>query len=75
MVEVPLADVTASILKHVGQIGLWMQTIGIVAILWPMFEIASLMYHRKRMKEVYGIKKDMVRIEGKIDALLKKKRK
>ena len=73
MVEVALGDATTSILSRIGQIGLWLQALGVVVVLWIIFEIIALTYHRKRMKEIYKIKEDMGRIEGKIDRILEKK--
>ena len=73
MVEVALGDATTSIQSRIGQIGLWLQALGVVVVLWIIFEIIALTYHRKRMKEIYKIKEDMGRIEGKIDRILEKK--
>ncbi len=74
MVETGIGDATTRILSNVGQIGLWLQALGVIVILWIVFEVVALAYHRKRMKEVYKIKEDMIRIEGKIDRLLQRKR-
>jgi hypothetical protein len=70
MVEPTLGD----ILRYLGAWGNWLQALGIIVILWIVFELIALLYHRKRMKEVYAIKQDMKRIEGKIDRLLKRKK-
>ncbi len=74
MTEIGLGDATARILGSVGQIGLWLQALGVIVILWIIFEIVSVTYNHRRMKEVYKIKEDMVRIESKIDNLLNKKK-
>jgi len=58
---------------QVGQIGLWLQTLGVIVIAWIIFQIINFIINRKRMKEVYNIKEDMKRIESKLDAVLKKK--
>jgi hypothetical protein len=61
------------VITALGQVGLWLQTIGAIVILWIIFQIIAWKYNRKRMKEVYAIKDDMKRIEKKIDRLLDKK--
>ena len=70
-----LIDVPGSLISEVGKIGLWMQTLGLVVILWLFFEIVAFFINRKRMKEVYAIKHDMKRIERKIDQILASKSK
>jgi len=59
---------------EIGQIVLWMQAVGIVLIIWIIVQGAVFYFNRKRMREVYQIKKDMVRIERKIDKILSKKK-
>ncbi len=61
------------VITALGQVGLWLQTIGAIVILWIIFQIIAWKYNRKRMKEVYAIKDDMKRIEKKIDRILQKK--
>ena len=63
--------VLGEVITEVGQIGLWLQALGIVVVLAIVFQIISFFYNRKRMKEVHQIKQDMVRIEGKIDKIIK----
>lgn len=67
MVDPTITDV----LRDVGQIGLWLQALGVVVVLWIIFQVIAFWYNRKRMKEIYAIKKDMRRLEGKIDKILK----
>lgn len=62
------------IFGEVGQIALWLQAVGVVVILWMIFEGVAIYFATKRMKEIHVIKKDMARIEGKIDRLLSGKR-
>ena len=64
-------DVSNQLLQQVGQIGLWLQTLGLIVILWIIFQIVSFFINRERMKEVLAIKQDMDRIEKKIDSILK----
>jgi biopolymer transport protein ExbB/TolQ len=73
--EIP--EALSSLPGFIGELGsivLWLQAVGIVVVLWIVFEAFAFYYNRKRLKEVYTIKKDMERIEGKIDRILGKKR-
>ncbi|MEK6928596.1 MAG: hypothetical protein AABW65_01415 [Nanoarchaeota archaeon] len=59
------------VIKLVGGLALWLQALGIIVVLWIVFEIIMLSLNLKRMREVYAIKKDMKRIEAKIDKILR----
>lgn len=61
------------LVSEIGKIGLWLQAVGLIVVAWIIFSIIDLLINRKRMKEVYKIKKDMKRIEGKIDKILAKR--
>ncbi|MEK6892926.1 MAG: hypothetical protein AABX07_01875 [Nanoarchaeota archaeon] len=71
---VNVADAPIEIINEIGKIGRWLEALGLIIILWILFQIFSLWINRKRMKEIYIIKKDMKRIEGKIDKILNKKK-
>ena len=58
------------VITEIGQIGLWLQALGIVIVLAVVFQIISFFYNRKRMKELEVIREDMKRIEGKIDVIV-----
>ena len=62
----------AGVIVGMGNIALWLQALGVIAVLWIIFETVMLFLSYRRMKEVYKIKSDMKRIEGKIDDLLQK---
>ena len=62
----------ANFVIALGKLGLLLQALGVSVILWLVFHIISFLYNQRRMNEIYAIKKDMVRIEGKIDEILKK---
>ena len=61
------------VVTELGRVGLWLQAIGGIVVLWIIFQFIALRYTLKRMKEIDVIKIDMVRIEKKIDRLLNKK--
>ncbi len=65
-----IVGISAQFISELGKIGLWLQTIGVIVILWLFFEFVAFFINRKRMKEIYKIKEDMNRIEGKIDKLI-----
>ena len=72
MVTGDIITTSAMILAEIGKIGLWLQAIGLIVIIWFIFVIFTILASRKRLKEIHIIKQDMVRIEKKIDKLLKK---
>lgn len=59
------------IIRTIGDLALWLQTLGIIVVAWIIFEVIALHLNRRRMREVYKIKEDMRRIERKIDRILK----
>ena len=59
---------------ELGRIGIWIQAIGLVVILWIIFEIILLINNRIRRKRLYAIEKRLERIEKKIDSIIRKKR-
>lgn len=75
MVVDDVASGAGEIISILGGLALWLQTLGVIVIAWIIFQIISLHINRKRMREVYKIKEDMQRIEGKIDLILRGKKK
>lgn len=73
MVGEELVGISAYIIEQLGKIGIWLKTIGVLVIIWLGFQIYSAIHNIKRMREIGIIKKNMDRIEGKIDQILKKK--
>ena len=59
-------------ITDIGRVGLALQTLGIVVIVTIILNIVGFIYNRKRLKEIAVIRKDMVRIEDKIDLLIQK---
>ncbi len=68
-----LTNVSTEIILEIGKVALWMQTLGIIIILWIVFNIITLIVNRKKRKTLYKIQDDLHRIEKKIDKLTKKK--
>ncbi len=65
-----VTDVPADLIVQLGKIGLWLQAIGVVILIWIAAQIISFILNRKRLMEIYHIKEDMKRIEDKIDSLI-----
>ena len=61
-----------ALIEMLGKVGLWLQAIGIIVVLWIIFQSIALYFNRKRMKEIYAIKNDMKRIEDKINRILRR---
>ncbi len=57
------------VITEIGQIGLWLQTLGVVVVLVIILNVISFFYNRKRIKQIEAIRQDMTRIEGKIDKI------
>ncbi len=62
----------ADLVKDIGQIGLWIQGVGLIIILWIIFEIIILINNRIRRKQLYIIEDRLKKLENKIDNLIKK---
>jgi len=66
--------VLEGVITEIGQLGLWLQAIGIAVVLVIVFNVISFFYNKKRLKQIAAIRRDMERIEGKIDKLVKQKK-
>ncbi|MBT96810.1 MAG: hypothetical protein QF567_01740 [Candidatus Pacearchaeota archaeon] len=65
-------EVLSSAILEVGKVALWMQAIGILLVLWISFYIIMFFQDRKKLKKIDSIKKDVIRIEKKLDKLSKR---
>jgi biopolymer transport protein ExbB/TolQ len=65
--------VIEDIVLEVGNLALWLQALGVLTVIFLIFEVIAFLMNRKRLKEINVIKNDMKRIEGKINSLLKRK--
>ena len=61
------------VITQVGQLGAWMQAIGVIAVIAIVGWVFDAIMNRLRFKEIKQIREDMLRIEGKIDTALKKR--
>ena len=65
-------NVSAEVVQEVGKIGLWLQAIGVIVILWLVFNAVNLWLNRKRWKKLEEFEATAERIERKLDKVLKK---
>lgn len=68
--DVPI--LSTDLLIELGRIGNWIQAIGLIIILWIVFQIALMINNRIRRKQLYKIEERLESIEKKIDKILKK---
>lgn len=61
------------VVVELGQIGLWIQAVGLVVILWIIVEIITLYYNRKRRLLLEEINIRLKNVEKKINSIEKKK--
>lgn len=61
------------IVNTLGDIGLWLQAIGLLVIITIIALVASLIIAHKRLKQIKKIKKQIDSIENKLNRALKKK--
>ncbi len=67
-------ELMPQILVELGQLGIWLQAIGVIALLWLIFNIVSLIVNLGRKKELERIRHNIIRVEKKVDNLLRKKK-
>ena len=58
---------------ELGRIGLWIQALGVVIVLWIVFEAISIASNVIKRKRLESIEKRLGEIERKIDKVLSKK--
>lgn len=51
---------------ELGQVGLWIQAVGLVVILWIIFQAITMYYNRKRRIILTEINERLKRIETKL---------
>ena len=61
------------LILEIGRLGLWIETVGIVVVLWIVIQSITLFYNWKRRKLLENIDLRVRRIESKIDKLTGKR--
>jgi len=59
------------VINEIGQVGLWLQALGVVIVLVIIFDVISFVYNKKKLRQLETIKKNMSRIEKKIDKVVR----
>ena len=67
------AENATELISKIGNVGLWLQTIGVLAIIWLILSLINWIINARRISLLHKIMEDMKRIEVKIDRLGKKK--
>lgn len=58
---------------EVGRLGLWIQAVGLIVILWLIFQGITFYLNRKKRKLLEDIDERVTRIEKKVDSLRKRR--
>lgn len=66
------STVLGYLVSELGQIGLWLKAVGILFVLWLIFQIFSFFNSRIMRKRLGRIHRRMKSIEDKVDLVLKK---
>lgn len=65
-------ETVTDIAVKVGSIGKWLQAIGVIVVLWIIFQLINWALNRKRISRINKMQTQMDKIEGKIDKILRK---
>ena len=69
-----LTSAPADIIIELGKLGRWIQAVGLVIILWLVFQIIVMINNIIKRKKLYSIEERLNSIEKKLDIILKKKK-
>lgn len=69
-----VTNVSTNLIEQIGQIGLWLKTLGIIVVLWIIFQSVQFYFNLKRLKEIHLIKQHMNIMEKKLNKILAKKK-
>ena len=59
---------------ELGRIGLWIQAVGLIVVLWIIIQAITLYFNRRRRKMIEEIREDVKKIGKKIDKLSRKRK-
>jgi len=66
---------SADLIMELGKVGKWLQALGVIVILWIIFQLINLWLNKHRWNKLEEFDVKVNRIEHKLDKLLSKKRK
>ena len=61
--------VIEDVLLKLGSIGLWIQAVGLIAVIWLIVQIVTLYYNRKRRLLLEEINQRLKKVERKINLM------
>ena len=73
MVTAEIVGTSALIIEELGKLGKWLQAIGIIVVLWLVFQIVNLILRWRWWKEILVLKEKIDNLDGKINKFLKKR--
>jgi len=66
-------EMIPELIIELGKLGKWLQALGIIILLWLIFQIVSLIIRIKKNKKLKDIQHRLSNLERKIDKVLKKR--
>lgn len=70
--SLPLFSMVLGVITDIGQMGLWIQGLGLVVIIWIIVQAITMFFNRKRRLLLMSIDERLERVEGKIDKMNRK---
>ena len=64
-------EVLTDVVLEVGKIGLWLQTIGALVIVWLIFQIVNYILGKNKKKVLEDISKRLDKMDRKLNKLIK----
>ena len=66
-----IEEVVTSLAVELGRVGRWIQAIGLIIVLWLIFQVIIVINNRIKRKRLYAIEDRLERIEKKLDKAIK----
>ena len=66
------SDLVGGFVGELGRAALWLQAVGVVLVIWIIFDIINLIFNYKRKKYLKELSKNMKKLDKKLDRLNKK---
>lgn len=62
-----LINASSSVVQEVGKVGLWLKGVGVIVILWLVFNSVNLWLNRRKWKKIEKYDEDIKRLEKKVE--------
>lgn len=63
-------DIVGQLITEVGQLALWLQAIGLLIVLWIVFQIIALINEKRKRKRLNNIEAKLDKLDKKLDAII-----